>query len=118
MINISEGTLRSLVPAHNAALVTHAASHLRRVYPRGTRIDSGNLNPSRFWRTGSHVSALNWQSYDRGTQMNEAMFAGTPGFVLKPDVLLPGAPEGPIPRQRLTCEIIALSSRTLYLHPV
>ncbi|KAI0033589.1 PLC-like phosphodiesterase [Vararia minispora EC-137] len=112
MINISESALSSLLPQHTSALIVHAASHLRRVYPRGTRVASSNLDPSRFWRTGTHISALNWQKYDRGTQMNEAMFAGTPGFVLKPDRLIPGLTDDsePCPRQRLKCEAIGLSS--------
>jgi len=111
MINISESALSSLIPKHTPALISHAAAHLRRVYPRGTRVASSNLNPLHFWRNGSHIAALNWQKYDRGTQMNEAMFIGTPGFVLKPDALLPGAVESGPQRQRLKCEIIALSSR-------
>lgn len=32
--------------------------------------------------------ALNWQSWDEGTMLNEAMFAGEHGWVLKPDVYL------------------------------
>jgi phosphatidylinositol phospholipase C delta len=35
---------------------------------------------------------LNWQKYDLGLQLNEAMFVGTPGYVLKPPVLRTGVP--------------------------
>ena len=37
---------------------------------------------------GSQVAALNWQRYDKGVQINEAMFVGSGGWVLKPDTLL------------------------------
>ena len=82
------------------------------MYPRGTRVQSTNLNPAHVWRNGSHIAALNWQKYDRGTQFNEAMFSGTPGYVLKPPRLLPGAdPDVPIRKERFMCRVIGLSSR-------
>jgi phosphatidylinositol phospholipase C delta len=46
----------------------------------------------RFWRNGSHVVSLNWQSYDREMQINEGMFVGSGGWVLKPPVLVEGQP--------------------------
>ena len=114
MINISESGLSSLSHSSRPALITHAAHHLRRVYPRGTRIESTNLNPIKFWSTGSHIAALNWQSYDRGTQLNEAMFVGTPGYVLKPSRLLPGTDFEQKPkREKMKWEVIGLSSRKL-----
>jgi hypothetical protein len=42
LINISETSLPSLFPASPLPLITHASQHLRRVYPRGTRIQSSN----------------------------------------------------------------------------
>jgi phosphatidylinositol phospholipase C delta len=65
---------------------------MRRVYPKGLRITSSNLRPHIFWGAGSHVVALNWQTYDSGMQINEAMFVGTPGWVMKPDWMrIPGS---------------------------
>ena len=55
-----------------------------RAYPKGLRLNSSNLNPSIFWRAGVQVVALNWQRWDGGMMQNEGMFAGTPGWVLKP----------------------------------
>ncbi|KAI0321547.1 PLC-like phosphodiesterase [Amylostereum chailletii] len=109
LINISESGLSSLLPTHLNPLVKNSHHHLRRVYPRGTRIHSSNMHPPKFWRTGAQITALNWQKYDKGTQFNEAMFVGTPGWVVKPARLLPNAPES-FPKERLTCEIIGLSS--------
>jgi hypothetical protein len=47
-------------------------------------LNSSNLNPSVFWRAGVQIVALNWQRWDGGMMQNEAMFAGTSGWVLKP----------------------------------
>lgn len=88
MINISESGIDSLLPHSRTLLISHGRDHLRRVYPKGTRINSGNQDPAKQWRNGSHVACLNWQKYDRGTQLNEAMFVGTPGWVLKPQHML------------------------------
>ncbi|KAH8929938.1 PLC-like phosphodiesterase [Atractiella rhizophila] len=85
LINVSESTLSSLLPHSLTDLIAHAYQNLRRIFPRGTRIQSTNPNALKYWRTGSHVVSLNWQTYDLGMQFNEGMFAGTPGWVLKPD---------------------------------
>ncbi len=55
-----------------------------RAYPHGFRISSSNLNPVVAWRDGVQMVALNWQSSDKGMMLNEGMFAGTGGWVLKP----------------------------------
>ena len=60
---------------------------MRRVYPAGTRITSSNMNPLKFWRTGAQVVSLNWQNYDTGMQINDAMFVGSGGWVVKPSKL-------------------------------
>jgi len=88
--------------------VENARKHLRRVYPRGSRIKSGNLNPLKFWRAGSHFAALNWQKYDLGMQLNEAMFCGTGGWVVKPESQrgFPAEAE----RIRITVDIRGLSA--------
>lgn len=65
-------------------LFTHNKNYLMRAYPKGLRLTSSNLNPSVFWRMGVQIVALNWQRWDGGMMQNEAMFAGTPGWVLKP----------------------------------
>jgi phosphatidylinositol phospholipase C delta len=73
------------LPSPLTSLIHHSSHHMRRIYPKGTRIRSTNLDPSKFWRSGSQVVSLNWQKYDRGMQMNEGLFVGTSGWVLKPD---------------------------------
>ena len=90
LINISESGLapQFVNSAQNAELIIHHNSrHLMRVFPKGTRISSRNLKPLAFWGVGAQICALNWQTFDASMQLNEAMFAGTDGFVLKPGPL-------------------------------
>jgi len=70
-----------------AALERHNQRCLMRVYPRRTRVNSSNFDPLIFWRRGVQMAATNWQTYDLGTQINDAMFAAESdrtGYVLKP----------------------------------
>lgn len=64
-----------------------------RVYPKGLRVLSHNLDPLAPWRHGAQVVALNFQKFDRALQFNEAMFAGSGGWVLKPKHLREGSVE-------------------------
>ncbi|CAE6520851.1 unnamed protein product [Rhizoctonia solani] len=83
LLNISENALSKLLPTRLEALVQTGYTHQTRVYPRGTRVQSTNLNPLKAWRAGAQIAALNWQSYDLGMQLNHAMFNDTGGWVLK-----------------------------------
>ncbi|KAK4502699.1 hypothetical protein PRZ48_006125 [Zasmidium cellare] len=90
LINISESGLLGLLPAAAEKVSQHNSQHLMRVYPKGTRISSKNLNPVPFWGVGAQISALNWQTFDHSMQLNEALFAGSDGYVLKPAALRAG----------------------------
>jgi hypothetical protein len=68
-------------------LFDHNRHFLMRAYPSGMRIRSSNLDPAVFWRKGIQIVALNWQRWDQGMMLNEGMFAGTGGYVLKPEGL-------------------------------
>lgn len=65
-----------------------------RAYPKAIRITSNNLNPVLLWRQGVQMAALNWQDCDKGIMLNEAMFSGTPGYVLKPHKYRGGTEQG------------------------
>ncbi|KAL4732106.1 hypothetical protein ACLX1H_001114 [Fusarium chlamydosporum] len=67
------------------ALFSHNRRFLMRTYPHGMRFDSSNYDPVVFWRAGVQVVALNWQSWDLGMILNEGMFMGSDGYVLKPE---------------------------------
>ena len=82
----------------------------------GTHV-SGNLDPLVQWRAGGHFAAVNWQDFDKGMQLNEALFVGTPGWVVKPDGMME---RGIVDRakdimggntSRLSVEIIGISAR-------
>lgn len=77
-------------PENESLLEKHNRKFLTRVYPSGFRLRSSNFDPLKFWRRGVQMAALNWQTYDLGMQLNQAMFAaGTDrtGYVLKPESL-------------------------------
>ncbi|KAF1847019.1 PLC-like phosphodiesterase [Cucurbitaria berberidis CBS 394.84] len=90
LINVSESGLTEHLPANSAKIARHNAHHLMRVYPKGTRISSKNLAPVPFWGIGAQICALNWQTFGASSQLNEALFAGSGGFVLKPAALRAG----------------------------
>ena len=65
---------------------SYTRRNLIRVYPRGTRLLSSNMNPLPFWRSGCQMVALNYQAKDRPLLLNRALFRqnGRCGYVLKP----------------------------------
>lgn len=68
------------------ALFRHNMRYMMRVYPDATRFTSSNFNPLTYWKRGVQMAALNWQTFDLGMQINQAMFeCGTDqsGYVLK-----------------------------------
>ncbi|PSR79507.1 phosphoinositide-specific phospholipase C [Coniella lustricola] len=138
LINVSESGLTALLPRFDAQIGIHNAHHLMRVYPKGTRIFSQNMRPVPFWGRGAQICALNWQTFGLSLQLNEALFAGTDGYVLKPASLRRGgnglavAPTGankkqlrvhvagatgvPLPHGRAADDIKPYVTTTLY-HP-
>ncbi|KAF4977997.1 hypothetical protein FZEAL_5562 [Fusarium zealandicum] len=90
LINVSESGLASHLPENSAAVSRHNAHHLMRVFPKGTRISSNNLKPVPYWGVGAQICALNLQNFGTSNQLNEALFSGTDGYVLKPAALRSG----------------------------
>ena len=84
VFSLSEKALMSLHETHSPLLFAHNRRFLMRAYPKGLRVRSDNLDPAPFWRKGVQMVALNWQRIDEGVMLNEAMFGGTGGWVLKP----------------------------------
>ncbi|KAI9761935.1 MAG: hypothetical protein M4579_000718 [Chaenotheca gracillima] len=85
VFSLSEGALMKQHEENSIALFTHNRNFLMRAYPKGLRVSSSNLDPAVFWRKGVQMVALNWQKWDQGMMLNEAMFAGQGGWVLKPE---------------------------------
>ncbi|KAF7309600.1 Phosphoinositide phospholipase C [Mycena indigotica] len=112
-------------------LIRHTQSHVVRIYPRGTRVNSTNYIPIPFWAAGCQLVALNIQTVDLGYRINQAMFmrCGPQGYVLKPpalrdttfkllqkrtqaffDVTIISAQQLPLPRDSWGREIVGRSS--------
>jgi len=101
--------MSSFSEAKAAQLMLHAGRqkafqwrHVRRlarVYPKASRADSSNPNPSPFWSCGVQMAALNFQTGDRGAQINGGFFRqnGGCGYVLKPEYMIDGCFD---PRQK------------------
>ncbi|KAI1327709.1 phosphatidylinositol-specific phospholipase C [Xylariaceae sp. FL0255] len=127
ILSLSEGDFRkhSKAPVSKKALSRHNMRYLMRVYPNNTRVASDNFNPLMYWRKGVQMAALNWQTFDHGMQLNQAMFAGgtdRSGYVLKPESMrifrhLPeGLPEehrGKLERQNVAFSIAIISAQRL-----
>lgn len=82
--SIGESQIQELHETKQKEMFTHNRDFFMRAYPAGFRIDSSNVDPSEFWRKGVQMVALNWQKLDEGMMLNEGMFAGEHGWVLKP----------------------------------
>ncbi|KIX99085.1 uncharacterized protein Z520_05546 [Fonsecaea multimorphosa CBS 102226] len=123
VFSLSEKKVRNLHddPSHGPALFKHNQNFLMRVFPRGTRINSSNVDPIFHWRQGAQMVALNWQKLDKGMMLNEGMFAGTGGWILKPEGYRSTATAGSAnshkevdtKRQRLDLEIRLLAAQRL-----
>ncbi|KAK2004809.1 phosphatidylinositol-specific phospholipase C [Colletotrichum falcatum] len=85
IFSLSEKGVMEVHEKQGAELFRHNRHFLMRAYPSGLRIGSSNLDAPVFWRRGIQIVALNWQNWDEGMMLNEAMFAGTRGYVLKPE---------------------------------
>lgn len=90
LINVSESSLKTHMPTNSSLIAKHNSHHLMRVFPKGTRISSKNLKPVPFWGIGAQICALNWQTFGASSQLNEALFSGSSGYVLKPAALRAG----------------------------
>ncbi|KAJ1426888.1 PLC-like phosphodiesterase [Ochromonadaceae sp. CCMP2298] len=89
-------TMKSMKnPDKAAGWIEHNKSHLSRIYPKGTRIDSSNYSPVGPWSGGSQMVALNYQTGDLPYHINFGKFLenGSTGYVLKPEYMISNVPE-------------------------
>ncbi|KAK0718829.1 PLC-like phosphodiesterase [Apiosordaria backusii] len=119
IFSLSEDCFHAL--AQDAAKIRTLLSHNRdffmRIYPKGLRVDSSNPDPSFHWRRGVQMVAMNWQRTDEGMMINDAMFANTHGWVLKPAGLLSdeNVDVEDIPRRTLDLRITVLAGQAIPL---
>ncbi|KAF4972578.1 hypothetical protein FSARC_851 [Fusarium sarcochroum] len=85
IFSLSEDAAYDVQREMPATMFAHNRKYLMRTYPHGMRVDSSNYDPVLFWRAGVQIVALNWQSWDTGMMINEGMFTGSDGYVLKPE---------------------------------
>ncbi|KAJ5082441.1 hypothetical protein N7532_011484 [Penicillium argentinense] len=112
--SFAERSFESICQTHDnkVALESHNRKYLTRVYPSGFRLRSSNFDPNKFWRRGVQMAALNWQTYDIGMQMNQAMFAAgsdRTGYVLKPDSLRLPAPDNENQKRKTERQMVKFS---------
>ncbi|KAI8627933.1 PLC-like phosphodiesterase [Xylariaceae sp. FL1651] len=84
IFSISENKILELWESKRDELFAHNRNFFMRAYPKASRWDSSNPDPSLFWRKGVQMVAMNWQKWDDGMMLNKAMFSGEQGWVLKP----------------------------------
>jgi Ca2+-binding EF-hand superfamily protein len=87
MCSLDESKLAAL---RQADVARYTATHLARIYPKGTRFDSSNYDPFTAWNSGCQLVALNLQTSDAPVWFNEGRFRenGNCGYLLKPPPLL------------------------------
>ncbi|KAJ8123947.1 hypothetical protein ONZ43_g212 [Nemania bipapillata] len=84
IFSISEKKILDLWESKRDELFAHNRHFFMRAYPKASRVNSSNPDPSQFWRRGVQMVAMNWQKWDEGMMLNKAMFSGEHGWVLKP----------------------------------
>ena len=65
IFSLSERKAKKLMDADMVRLVKYTQTHVVRIYPKGTRLDSSNYEPHLYWAAGAQVVAINWQTFGR-----------------------------------------------------
>ena len=113
MFSLSESAVSEVHEHNRQMLFDHNRHFMMRAYPSGMRISSSNLDAAYFWRKGIQIVALNWQNWDKGMMLNEAMFAGSGGYVLKPEGTYLLAPFSPSSLLFLNLRLAVLARHAL-----
>lgn len=85
---------------------------ISRIYPKGTRVDSSNLDPCPAWAAGSQLVALNYQTPCVQMHLNHGKFRenGECGYVLKPEYMIRSASH---PAKRVLLRVHLISGQQL-----
>lgn len=115
VFSLSEKKLMEVHASSGPTLFSHNRNYLMRAFPSGMRVRSDNLDPSVFWRKGVQMVALNWQRWDEGMMLNEGMFSGSCGYVLKPKGYLSKPASSANPQISSESQADAIAHQTLNL---
>ncbi|PRP83460.1 1-phosphatidylinositol-4,5-bisphosphate phosphodiesterase delta-1-like isoform 1 [Planoprotostelium fungivorum] len=90
MVSVSEGKISTISKTRADEMARFNVEQMCRVYPKGSRVDSSNYEPSMPWNMGCQLVALNFQTESRPIWLNRGKFSdnGNCGYVLKPAFLL------------------------------
>jgi phosphatidylinositol phospholipase C delta len=116
IFSIGENQIMELHQTRQQDMFNHNRDFFMRAYPAAFRINSSNLDPSVFWRKGVQMVAMNWQNLDHGMMLNEGMFAGEHGWVLKPPGYRTDATE-PINHKTLYLKVTVYSGQHIPIPP-
>jgi hypothetical protein len=90
IVSLNEKKAEKLMQVQGNSIKDHLRQRVARVYPNPSRADSSNFDPMPFWLAGFQFVALNYQSMDLPTIVNEGLFRnenGGTGYVLKPEAM-------------------------------
>ena len=92
MHSMNEAALSKILnrnPAGTMLWKQYNRSHITRIYPNGSRVDSSNFSPLLSWTLGCQMVSLNFQTTDSPLIINDGLFRqnGGCGYVLKSDEL-------------------------------
>ena len=115
VFSLSEKKLMEVHSSSGPTLFSHNKNYLMRAFPSGMRVRSDNLDPAPFWRKGVQMVALNWQRWDEGMMLNEGMFTGSQGYVLKPEAYRGDSVKSSAPPISTETQADAVAHKTLTL---
>ncbi|RSL66800.1 hypothetical protein CEP54_003543 [Fusarium duplospermum] len=84
ILSIGYDSLLHLVSLDETWLLSYTAQCFLHTFPSNRRVDSGNPDPTFYWKLGFQMVSTNWQSLDHGMMVHRGMFADEDGWVLKP----------------------------------
>ncbi|KAG7447803.1 PLC-like phosphodiesterase [Guyanagaster necrorhizus] len=117
IFSLSESTVNKYLKESSTVmdLIKHTRDHLVRIYPKGMRVNSTNYEPHRCWYAGVQLVALNWQTFDLGYMINQAMFQrnGRSGYILKPMALRAQNKDVLMKRTKHRLEVTIISAQQL-----
>ncbi|KAJ3221368.1 1-phosphatidylinositol 4,5-bisphosphate phosphodiesterase delta-4 [Clydaea vesicula] len=85
MCSIGEKNSTLLATKNRTEYKKHNSKFVTRTYPSNLRVNSSNYDPIPHWKSGVQMVSLNFQTFDRSMQLNQALFTqnGRCGYILK-----------------------------------